>query len=93
MSDGGAEQSAEEWWSAVVTSARRALRDGQIPPERVLGVGCTSQWLGTVPVSDPVTGLKPGVTYYFRLVARNSAGTSDGAPAYVTTSASTAATT
>ena len=30
--------------------ARRALADSGVAPEQVVGIGCTSQWLGTVPV-------------------------------------------
>ena len=62
-SDGGAEQSAEEWWSAVVAAARRALSDGRIPPERVVGVGCTSQWLGTVPVDEEGHAIEPAIIW------------------------------
>jgi xylulokinase len=48
--DGGAEQDPDEWWSAVVLAARRALADSGVPPEQVIGVGCTAQWSGTVAV-------------------------------------------
>ena len=61
--DGGAEQSAEEWWSAVVKSARRALSEGGIPQERVVGVGCTSQWLGTVPVDGEGNAIEPAIIW------------------------------
>ena len=39
-----------QWWSAVAAAARRALADSGVPPEQVVGVGCTAQWLGTVAV-------------------------------------------
>jgi xylulokinase len=48
--DGGAEQDPDGWWSAVVLAARRALADSEVPPEQVIGVGCTAQWSGTVAV-------------------------------------------
>ena len=48
--DGGAEQDSDGWWSAVVLAARRALADSEVPPEQVIGVGCTAQWSGTVAV-------------------------------------------
>ncbi len=48
--DGGAEQSPQAWWEAIVSSARRALTDSGVAPDRVVGVGCTSQWSGTVAV-------------------------------------------
>ena len=50
--DGGAEQSPGEWWDAIVAASRRALADSGTSPEAVVGVGCTSQWSGTVAVDD-----------------------------------------
>ncbi len=61
--DGGAEQSPEEWWDAIVTSARRALSDSGVAPERVVGVGCTSQWMGTVPVDDAGEAIGPAIIW------------------------------
>ena len=50
--DGGAEQSPGEWWDAIVAASRRALANSGASPEAVVGVGCTSQWSGTVAVDD-----------------------------------------
>jgi xylulokinase len=50
LGDGAAEQDPRRWWSAVSGAARRALADSGVAPEAVVGVGCTSQWLGTVAV-------------------------------------------
>jgi xylulokinase len=61
--DGGAEQSPQEWWGAVVASARRALQESGVPPERVVGIGCTSQWLGTVPVDREGTAIEPAIIW------------------------------
>jgi xylulokinase len=61
--DGGAEQSPQEWWDAVVASARRALQESGVPPERVVGVGCTSQWLGTVPVDGDGAAIEPAIIW------------------------------
>ncbi len=47
---GGAEQDPAEWWSAITVAARRAVADAALPPAAYLGVGCTSQWSGTVAV-------------------------------------------
>ena len=41
----------------------------------------------TVPVSASLTGLKPGTTYHYRVVATSSAGTSNGADGILTTTA------
>jgi xylulokinase len=61
--DGGAEQSPVEWWDAIVRSARRALADGDVPPERVVGIGCTSQWSGTVPVDRAGDAIGPAIIW------------------------------
>jgi plastocyanin len=45
------------------------------------------------PVSAPVTGLAPGTTYHFQLVAENSAGTAKGADQTLTTPGPPSATT
>lgn len=50
MPGGGAEQDPEGWWTAVYTAARRLLARGLVPPDRVVAVSCTGQWMGTVAV-------------------------------------------
>jgi xylulokinase len=47
---GAAEQDPDEWWSAICSASRRALEAAAVPPEAMIGVGCTSQWSGTVAV-------------------------------------------
>lgn len=60
---GGAEQDPEEWWSAVVSATRRTVADGGIAVERIVGVGCTAQWSGTVAVAEDGTALRPAVIW------------------------------
>jgi xylulokinase len=61
--DGGAEQSPRAWWNAIVSSARRALSDSGVEPERIVGVGCTSQWSGTVPVDEAGESIGPAIIW------------------------------
>ncbi len=61
--DGGAEQSPEAWWDAIVASARQALADSGVGPEDVVGIGCTGQWSGTVPVDDSGSAIGPAITW------------------------------
>ena len=61
--DGGAEQSPQAWWDAIVASARRALADAGVAPEDVVGMGCTSQWSGTVPVDEGGAAIGPAITW------------------------------
>ncbi len=61
--DGGAEQSPQAWWEAIVSSARRALADSGVAPDRVVGVGCTSQWSGTVAVDGAGDAIGPAIIW------------------------------
>ena len=60
---GGAEQDPAEWWSAVVTAARSAIAASGVPAEGIAGVGCTSQWSGTVPVGPDGHALGPAIIW------------------------------
>ena len=50
LGDGGAEQDPEDWWRAVVRGTRHVLASSGVDASRVVGVGCSAQWSGTVPV-------------------------------------------
>jgi xylulokinase len=50
LDGGGAEQDPHEWWAAIVAAAHRAIASAAVAPGSFIGVGCTAQWLGTVPV-------------------------------------------
>jgi len=63
LEGGGAEQDPDEWWSAIVAAARRTLADGGVPVDRVVGVGCTGQWSGTVAVGGDLRPLGPAVIW------------------------------
>lgn len=47
---GGAEQDPDEWWTAVQTTTRQLLASHPEAAARIMGIGCTSQWSGTVAV-------------------------------------------
>lgn len=49
-SDGTAEQSPADWWSAIIRATHRALALSQVDPDRIGAVAVTAQWSGTVPV-------------------------------------------
>jgi xylulokinase len=52
LDGGGVEQDPEDWWRAVVRGTRRVLAAAGVDAGRVVGVGCSSQWSGTVPVDS-----------------------------------------
>jgi len=60
---GGAEQDPHAWWSAVVSATRRVVVDGAVPVERIVGIGCTAQWSGTVAAAEDGTPLRPAVIW------------------------------
>ncbi len=61
--DGSAEQSPDDWWTAITTAARRAIGDSAVAPERVVGLGCTAQWSGTVPIGADGRAIGPAITW------------------------------
>jgi xylulokinase len=61
--DGGAEQSPQAWWAAIVASARQALAESGVAPADIVGIGCTSQWSGTVPVDGSGAAIGPAITW------------------------------
>jgi len=61
--DGRAEQSPADWWHAIVTSARRAVGESGVAPEKIVGVGCTAQWSGTVAVGADGRAIGPSIIW------------------------------
>ena len=61
LDGGGAEQDPDDWWSAIASASRRALDDAG--PVELIGVGCTAQWSGTVPVDASGTALMRAVIW------------------------------
>jgi xylulokinase len=61
--DGSAEQRPDDWWVAITRSAQRAMVDSGVKPESVIGVGCTAQWSGTVPIGADGVAIGPAITW------------------------------
>jgi xylulokinase len=53
----GAEQDAEEIWSAILDAATQVLGEAGIPADSILGVATASQYFSIVPIDD--SGLMP----------------------------------
>ncbi|MFW9930147.1 MAG: FGGY family carbohydrate kinase, partial [Candidatus Thorarchaeota archaeon] len=47
---GGAEQDPDEWWNAILKTAKQVIDKGTIPVDDIIGVCDSSQWSGTVAV-------------------------------------------
>ncbi len=61
--DGSAEQNPDNWWAAVTTAARKAIADSGVASERIVGLGCTAQWSGTVPVGADGRAIGPAISW------------------------------
>jgi xylulokinase len=63
LAGGGAEQDPAQWWDAVVAAAAEVLDRRAVPIERIVGVGCTAQWSGTVATAADGSALRPAVIW------------------------------
>lgn len=50
LPNGGAEQIPDQWWKAVINTAKRVLEKRRVPAADIVCVSCTTQWSGTVAV-------------------------------------------
>ena len=61
LEGGGAEQDPDDWWAAISAASRRAVAEAG--PVELIGVGCTAQWSGTVPVDANGSALMRAVIW------------------------------
>ncbi len=52
LPNGGAEQSPDEWWSAIEATAKRLLARNLVPNDDIVAIASTTQWSGTVAVDQ-----------------------------------------
>ena len=45
---GGVEQDPDDWWNAILTTAKKVINSGKVSVEDIVGVCNSSQWSGTV---------------------------------------------
>ncbi|MGE5071828.1 MAG: xylulokinase [Anaerolineae bacterium] len=63
LPDGGAEQSADEWWRAIDVAVKRLLARGRVPNEQIIAIGTTGQWSTTVALDEAGNALGPAVSW------------------------------
>ncbi len=63
LPEGGAEQSPDEWWSAIGTAVKRLLGRGLIPSNKIVAIAITGQWSGTVPVDQDGVALSNAIIW------------------------------
>ena len=59
----GAEQEPEDWWQALVATAREVVAGAGVPPEAVVAVCCSTQGEGTIAVDAADRALLPALTW------------------------------
>ena len=63
LPNGGAEQDADEWWTAMAKSTRRLLAKTGTDPKRIAGISFCSQMQGLVLVDDAGRALRRPMSY------------------------------
>ncbi len=61
--NGGAEQSIEEWWSALCSTTRDCLRISGVKPDEIDGLAFCSQMQGAVFVDENANAVRPPMNY------------------------------
>jgi xylulokinase len=59
----GAEQRPEDWWRALVTTARNVIQQSEVEPARIVAVCCSTQGEGTVAVDRAGEALAPALIW------------------------------
>ena len=65
---GGVEQDPEDWWKAILKTAKQVIDSGNVKIDDIIGVCNSSQWSGTVPID------KNGNTLYNAIIWMDTRG-------------------
>ena len=52
LPEGGAEQRPDDWWDAIIDTAKKVIAKQLVPVDDIVAICCSTQWSGTVAV-DP----------------------------------------
>jgi xylulokinase len=63
LPNGGAEQDPNQWWQAIINTAKRVLNKKWVAAEDIVCVSCTTQWSGTVAVDQSGNALTNAVIW------------------------------
>lgn len=63
MEDGGAEQDADEWWSAMCTTTKSLFEKTKIQPHQIAGISFCSQMQGLVLVDKAGNAIRRPMSY------------------------------
>jgi xylulokinase len=63
LENGGAEQDAEEWWSALCSTTKSLLQKTGVIPEEIVGISFCSQMQGLVLVDKEGNAIRRPMSY------------------------------
>ncbi len=63
LENGGAEQDADQWWSAMCETTRSLMKKSPVPPEKIDGISFCSQMQGLVLVDKEGSALRRPMSY------------------------------
>jgi len=63
FSGGGAEQDPQDWWNALVTTSKRVVMRGMVPPEAIVAICVSSTFSSTVAVDKDGNHLMNSITW------------------------------
>ena len=61
--NGGAEQDPNQWWQAIIATAKRVLDKKWVAAKDIVCVSCTTQWSGTVAVDQDGNALANAIIW------------------------------
>ena len=63
LPNGGAEQDPDQWWQAIINTAKRVLNKKWVAAKDIVCVSCTTQWSGTVAVDQDGNALTNAIIW------------------------------
>jgi len=79
---GGVEQEPAAWWAAICAATRRVLAAVEDAPTRVVGIGVTTHWSGTVALGADGEPLMNAIMWMDARGARHIRKVTGGAPSF-----------
>ncbi len=63
LPNGGAEQNPDDWWNAIMSTAKRLIGKGLVSEDDIVAICCSTQWMGTVAVDRNGKSLMNAITW------------------------------
>ena len=63
LPEGGAEQRPDDWWDAIIDTAKKVIAKQLVPVDDIVAICCSTQWSGTVAVDRAGTPLMNAIIW------------------------------